>query len=91
MSKPVTADLLDEARRAIRERRQQHGEPGEHFKAVAGVWSILLGHEVTAHQVCLCLAAQKLIRESHQHLDDNLTDAVGYLDCLHEIQKGTPR
>lgn len=90
LRKELAADdsLLSQARRIIAERRQQHGQPGPHFAAVAGVWSILLGHEVTAHQVCLCMATCKIIREAHQHHSDNLIDLVGYADCMAEILKG---
>jgi hypothetical protein len=89
MSEPVTtpADLLDEAKRVIAERREQHGAPFLHFSAVAAVWSELLCHEVTPAQVCLMLAASKLVREAHRHHRDNLTDLVGYADCLAVIRK----
>ena len=89
MSEPVTtpADLLDEAKRVIAERREQHGAPAEHFRAVAACWTALQGHEITPAQVCLMLAASKLVREAHRHHPDNLIDVVGYADCLAAIRK----
>ena len=83
--------LLAKARRVVRERRQQHGAPAEHFRRVAQVWSVLLGHQITAETVCLCMAASKLVREAHRHHDDNLLDIIGYADCAAEILKGLPR
>lgn len=60
-------------------RRQQYGEPVAHLERVAAVWTALAGQRFTARDVAVMLAAMKLVRESHRHDPDNLTDAAGYV------------
>lgn len=72
--------VLRAAERIVTGRRsRQYGEPVECMHRVAQAWSAVLGVDVSARQVALCLAALKLVREGNRHADDNLIDAAGYV------------
>lgn len=53
---------------------------------IAQVWSGIIGHEITAHQVALCMAGTKLVRAAFQpgH-EDSYIDAAGYAAIAAEI------
>ena len=72
--------ILDEAKRLVQgDRQDAYSHPAEDFARTALMWSAILGSEVTAKQVALCMAALKLSRECHRHAVDNLVDAAGYV------------
>lgn len=58
----------------------------DNFNDIAGHWSIILGHPVSADQVVLCMIALKLSRLSRnpQHAD-SWVDVAGYSACGAEI------
>ena len=75
--------ILQEAQRLVGgDRQSAYGHPSEHFRAVATMWSVLIGAPVKPEHVPLCMAALKLVRESHVHRRDNLTDCAGYMATL---------
>jgi hypothetical protein len=82
------AELLAHAAAVIDQRRQSYGEPRLLFERVAVRWSQLLGVDVTAAQVGLCLADLKLARLTVDpgHLD-SLIDVAGYVACVREVQR----
>lgn len=59
---------------------------------IAQVWSGIIGHEITAHQVALCMAGTKLVRAAFQpgH-EDSYIDAAGYAAIAAEIMHEEPR
>lgn len=61
---------------------QDREHPTKHFARVAMAWSHVLGHEVSAAQVCRCMIELKKAREAHKHDEDNLVDIAGYEQCL---------
>lgn len=81
-------DLLALAAAVVKDRRGVYGEPSDLFERVAVRWSQVLGVEVTAAQVGLCLADLKLARLSIDpgHLD-SLIDVAGYVACVREVQR----
>ena len=62
------------------DRRAQYGGIREGFDIVAKMWSALLGTEVSVHDVCRCMIALKLSRDTLVHKDDNLIDICGYAE-----------
>lgn len=60
-------------------RREAYGHPSQNFQDIADLWSVILGTDVTAHQVALCMVQVKIARELHAPKRDNLVDAVGYI------------
>ena len=80
-------ELLPQAAAIVADRRRTYGDPTQLFERVAVRWSQLLGTEVTATQVGLCLIDLKLARLANdpQHRD-SLIDVAGYAACLAEVQ-----
>ena len=72
----------------MHDRRQTYGAPAELFERVAIRWSQLLGTEVTATQVGLCLIDLKLARLARdpKHLDSQV-DVAGYAAVLREVSR----
>lgn len=82
----VTVDepetILDEAKRITAgDRQNAYGPPDQDFARTAAMWSQLLGVDVEARQVALCMIALKLSRETHQRKRDNWVDIAGYAKC----------
>lgn len=73
----------DNVRELIDQRAALYGEPVEGFERIAKVWSGILGHEVRADQVSLCLIGLKSVRASvSPDYSDNSDDIEGYLDIF---------
>lgn len=64
-------------------RQQAYGHPLDNLTRVSKLWSAILGVEVTAEQVALCLVALKLSRECNRHSPDNLVDIAGYANVIY--------
>jgi hypothetical protein len=79
---------LRHAVKTVRDRRRAYGEPEDLFAHIAVRWSHVLGNEVSAAQVVLCLLDLKLARLAHDpaHLDSQL-DLAGYAACLREVTR----
>lgn len=72
---------------AVESHRSDRETPHVHFEKVAIMWSTITGHHITAGQVCLCMMALKIVRESFKHHGDNILDIGGYAACLDEVAK----
>jgi hypothetical protein len=61
------------------DRNRDYGEPIENFERIAAGWRVLLGADVTPHQVALCMAWLKMARlcETPRH-EDSYVDAAAY-------------
>lgn len=63
-----------------------YGEPVEGFKRIAQVWSGILGTEVSATDVCLCMIGMKAVRANvSPDYSDNTDDIEGYRDIYLKI------
>lgn len=79
--------VLEEAANIVGGSRSTiYGPPEQEFPRMAEMWSLVLGTKVTAHQVCLCMIAMKLMRSaispSHR---DSLVDICGYARILEKL------
>lgn len=80
MPKPIDETIATEAVGLVSgDRQKAYGHPAKNFEDIARLWSVMLGVEVTAAQVGLCMIQVKLAREVFVPKRDNLVDAVGYL------------
>lgn len=81
-------ELLQHAAAVVRDRRRSYGDPTDLFERVAVRWAQVLGAEVTAAQVGLCLIDLKLARlvGDPKHLD-SLVDVAGYAACVREVSR----
>jgi hypothetical protein len=74
------------------DRNIQHGEPRENHERIAGIWSVILGQPITAHQVALCMAGMKLARLAYNpNLLDSYIDGAAYLAIAGEIATDKPK
>lgn len=62
----------------IAARGDDYSDPVSNHRRIASLWTAILGHEVTPHQVALCMVAVKLSREAFRHKDDNCDDGEAY-------------
>lgn len=83
---PVTtrpATVLETARELTEgERQKDYGPPEVNLGRTAKLWSALLGFDVTAEQVVMCMILAKVARESHLPKRDNRVDIAGYANVL---------
>lgn len=72
-------NILEEANSLVHgDRQAAYGHPLDDFARTAKMWSAILGYEVTAEQVGLCMCAVKISRQVNRPKRDNLVDLAGY-------------
>lgn len=75
--------VLQEAEKLINgDRRDDYGSADESFNQIAGLWSVVLGTDVTAEQVALCMIMLKVSRYLHSSQRDSVVDLCGYAGLL---------
>lgn len=78
--------VLQEAERIINgDRRADYGPAEESFNEIAGLWSVVLGQEVTGEQVALCMIMLKVSRFLSSGDRDSVVDLCGYAGLLEVI------
>jgi len=78
--------VLQEAQRIVSGARQEaYGHPLDNFGQTAKMWSAVLGMEVSAEQVALCMILVKISRQTHKPQRDNVVDMAGYAATLSMI------
>ena len=74
------------------ERREHYGHPIDNHGRTAALWSVYLGKEITAEDVCWMMMLMKVSRQIHMPKRDNLVDLVGYainVEMIHQAQRDT--
>ena len=82
------AVILTDAEALINgERAREYGTPTANFTKIAVGWSAILGADVTAEQVSLCMAWLKIARIAGegQASRDSFVDAAGYIALAAEL------
>ena len=69
------------------ERQDAYGHPLDNFTRASKIWSVILGCEVSAEQVSLCMVGMKIAREINQTKPDTVVDGIGYFLTLGMIQE----
>ena len=64
------------------EKERMYGPFEEGMERAAMIASGCTGKQLTAQDIYMCLVALKLSRQSYNHKEDNLLDAVAYLGSL---------
>ncbi len=85
-------NILEEANKIVNlrseEKEREYGPFTEGMKKAASIASSCTGKDITARDMYLCLIALKLSRESYNHKEDNLLDAVAYIGALNNFENG---
>jgi hypothetical protein len=89
------SDLFKEVEKVLKDREFYYGDAGESFHKVAELWSSILGVELEAPDVMMCMIALKLCREINNPKKDNVIDMIGYLKLYsdevdHDSFEATP-
>ncbi len=69
------------------DRQDAYGHPLDNLTRAAKIWSVILGCEVSAEQVALCMVGMKIAREVNQSKPDTVVDGIGYFLTLGMIQE----
>jgi len=81
-------NILEEANKIINlrseEKERMYGPFEEGMERAAMIASGCTGKQLTAQDIYMCLVALKLSRQSYNHKEDNLLDAVAYLGSLND-------
>ena len=84
-------NILEEANKIINKRSQEkermYGPFSEGMKRAAMIASGATGKTITSQDMYMCLVALKLSRQSYNHKEDNLLDAVAYLAALNNYNE----
>jgi len=78
-------NVLEEARKAIENRRLSYGPPSENHKRTAELWSAYLGVHIDARHVCMMNILQKVSRDGFEPTLDNLIDIAGYAENANQV------
>ena len=69
------------------DRQDAYGHPLDNFTRASKIWAVILGCEVSAEQVALCMVGMKVAREVNQSKPDTVVDGIGYFLTLNMIQE----
>ena len=85
-------DVIEELAQTLANRGADYVSMYENHERIAVIWTVILGKEVTADQVALCMAGVKMARliQSPNH-NDSWLDLAGYAavgaECADERQQ----
>jgi len=85
--KPAVSIALEAYKLVVGARQEYYGHPLDDFTRTAKIWSAILGIEVTAEQVGLCMIGVKIARQVNHEKIDNLIDIAGYAETLNLISE----
>ena len=82
------SEILKEADRIINgDRQEAYGPPEKNFNRIAAGWSVILGQDVSAEQVALCMAWLKIARLVNGPHEDSYVDAAAYMALAAELSQ----
>lgn len=82
--------VLEKANEIINgDRQKDYGSATETHERVAAIWSQILGKQVSAEQVVLCMVGLKMARlcKNIDH-EDSWMDIAGYVGVWDKMQRG---
>lgn len=69
------------------DRNESYDNPFPNHDRIAKIWSVILGVEIDAAQVALCMAGLKLARLAHKYDDDSFIDGAAYFAIANEVRR----
>jgi hypothetical protein len=81
--------LIDKAKDILMkdDEHRKYGDLIESTERTAQVASVLFGSEVPPELVTIVYIAGKICREGYSHKEDNIVDAIAYLEMLNKIKE----
>ena len=80
-------DIASYAAQLVSEdRNHEYGHPLDNYDRAARIWSVILGCDVSAEQVALCMVGMKIARQVHKPKPDTVVDIIGYALTLHMVE-----
>jgi hypothetical protein len=74
--------ILDEAQKAVENRREIYGHSTAHHELTANLWSAYLGRDISATEVAVMMILDKIARQRNRpNYRDNYADMAGYAAC----------
>ena len=81
-------ETLNEAiRLTMGDRNKSYDDPLANHTRIAKIWSVILGVEVDATHVALCMAGLKLARLAYKYDDDSLIDLCADAAIANEVRQ----
>tara|TARA_R100001377_G_scaffold14396_1_gene7340 strand:+ start:30 stop:317 length:288 start_codon:yes stop_codon:yes gene_type:complete len=66
-------------------RERDYGDKTKNHENIAKLWSAFLDHEISAHNVAICMMLVKVARLKHRPTEDCYLDMAGYAAIAGEI------
>ena len=66
-------------------RERDYGDKTTNHENIAKLWSAFLDHEISAHNVAICMMLVKVARLKHRPTEDCYLDMAGYAAIAGEI------
>ena len=79
-------EYLEQAIKIVRgPRERDYGDKVTNHENIAKLWSAFLDHEISAHNVAICMMLVKVARLKHRPTEDCYLDMAGYAAIAGEI------
>jgi len=79
--------LSEAIRLTMNDRNESYDNPLRNHTRIAKIWSVILGVEIDATQVALCMAGLKLARLAYKYDDDSFIDLCAYAAIANEVRQ----
>ena len=85
-------EILKEASALIGgDRNTDYGDRLTNHQNIAKLWSVFLGHEISAHDVAICMVLVKISRIINRHKKDSYIDMAAYAAIAADIEERTTK
>lgn len=86
-------NILNKADQIVNKRKEEkerlYGPFSEGMEKASSIASLIANKTISPKDMYLCMIALKLSRESYNHKEDNLLDAVAYIAALNNYTNNT--
>jgi len=80
-------EYLEQTIKIVRgQREHDYGNKITNHENIAKLWSAFLDHEISAHNVAICMMLVKVARLKHRPTEDCYLDMAGYAAIAGEIE-----
>lgn len=88
----IYKEILEEAIQLVGgDRNTDYGDRLTNHQNIAKLWSVFLKHEISAHDVAICMILVKISRIINKHKKDSYVDIAAYSSIAAEIEARTTK